>query len=62
MSELTDEQEEWATELKETLQGLQDAAALVEGKVDEILDGDLSYAEYEDWLKNNEEQLEDLRF
>ncbi|UBF19123.1 hypothetical protein HRTV-17_gp51 [Halorubrum phage HRTV-17] len=62
MSELTEEQEEWATELKDTLQGLQNAAALVEGKVDEILDGDLSYAEYEEWVDANKDALEDLRF
>ncbi|AGM10797.1 hypothetical protein M192_gp082 [Halorubrum tailed phage 8] len=61
MSELTDEQEEWARGLRVRIISLEEAAALVEGKLDEMLDGDLSYAEYEEWVDAHEDDLEALQ-
>jgi len=62
-AEYTDEElQQWAEDLLETLEGIQEGAEAAISTVEALLNDEISLEEYEEWVESNEELLRQIDY
>jgi hypothetical protein len=62
-AEYTDEElQQWAEDLLETLEGIEEGVEAAIPKVKALLNDEISLEEYEEWVRANEELLEQMNY